>query len=165
MVGITSVAAYIPVYRLTRDKIAGFWGTRGLKGEKAVAKYDEDSLTMAVAATANFMKRNQQVGSLFFATTTPPYREKQAATIITAASDLPRETRTADFTDSLRAATIAMNSAIDAVQSGAAKNVLIAASDCRIGRGKSEFEQLLGDGAAALTIGNSDLIANKEPTR
>jgi len=162
MVGITSIAAYVPIYRLRRDEIAGIWGTRSLGGERTVAKHDEDGLTMAVAATLDCLKDGQQADRLFFATTTSPYKEKQAATIIAAAVDLARETCTADYTDSLRAATIAMNSAIDAVQSGVARNVLIAAADCRMARGKSELEQLLGDGAATLTIGNSDGIASIE---
>ena len=162
MVGITSIAAYVPVYRLRRDEIARMWGTRSLGGEKAVAKHDEDSLTMAVTAASDCLKQVQQVDGLFFATTTSPYEEKQAATTIATAADLVEETRTADYTGSLRAATIAMNSAIDAVQSGANRNILITAADCRIGQSKSEFEQLLGDGATALTIGNSDPIANIE---
>jgi len=162
MVGITSVGAYVPIYRLSRDEIARIWGTRSLGGEKAVAKHDEDSITMAVAAALDCMQGSQQVNGLFLATTTSPYQEKQAATIIAAATELPRETHTADCTNSLRAVTVAMKSAIDAVLSGSAKNVVIIASDCRMGWGKSEFEQLLGDGAAALTIGNSDGIASIE---
>ena len=50
MIGITSIGAYIPLYRLKREEIAGMWGTKGIGGEKAVAGYDEDSVTMAVAA-------------------------------------------------------------------------------------------------------------------
>jgi len=111
MVGITSIAAYVPVYRLKRDEIARMWGTRSLGGEKAVAKHDEDSLTMAVTAALDCMKQVQQVDGLLFATTTSPYEEKQAATTIAAAADLAEETRTTDYTGSLRAATIAMNSA------------------------------------------------------
>lgn len=51
MIGITSFGAYVPVYRLTRDEISRAWKTKSLGGEKAVAGHDEDSLTMAVAAT------------------------------------------------------------------------------------------------------------------
>jgi 3-hydroxy-3-methylglutaryl CoA synthase len=162
MVGITSIAAYVPVYRLIRDEIAKFWGIRSLGGEKTVGRYDEDSVTMAVTATLDCMKNGKRIDGLLFATTTPPYREKQSATIIAAAADLPRETRTADCTDSLREATIALNSAIDAVQSGSAENVIVVASDLRLGVGKSDFEQLFGNGAVALTIGNSDIIASIE---
>ena len=50
MAGIVSYGAYIPYYRLNRADIAKAWGTGASPGEKAVANYDEDSLTMAVAA-------------------------------------------------------------------------------------------------------------------
>ena len=161
MVGITSFGVHIPAYRLGRDEISRAWGTRSMGGERAVAKYDEDSLTMAVDATLGCLKRGgQPVDGLFFASTTSPYKEKQAAAIMAAAADLPRETRTADFTDSLRAATIAMNSAADAVKSGTADNIIVAASDCRMGGGKGQFEQLFGEGAAALAIGDENVIAS-----
>ena len=163
MVGITSFEAYIPAYRLSRDEISRAWGTRSMGGERAVAKYDEDSLTMGVAATLGCMKRGgQPVDGLFFASTTLPYKEKQAAAITAAAADLPREARTGDFTDSLRAATIAMHSAADAVKSGTAQNIIVAASDCRMGGGKGQFEQLFGEGAGALAIGKENVIASIE---
>lgn len=159
MIGITSIAAYIPAYRLTRDDIAKFWGTRSLGGERAVAKYDEDSVTMAVAAVLDCLTDSGKVGGLSFATTTPPYREKQAATLIAAAADLPRETQTADYTDSLRGATIALNRAMDTVQSGSAENVVVVAADSRLGMAKGDFEQLFGNAAVAITIGSSNVIA------
>ena len=161
MVGITSLEAYIPAYRLTRGEISRAWGTKNLGGERTVAKNDEDSLTMAVAAALGCRKKSgTPTDGLFFASTSSPYREKQGATIIAAAVDLPRQTRTADFTDSLRAATIAVNSAVDAVKSGSAENIIVAASDCRMGAGKSQFEPLFGEGAVALAIGNADVIAS-----
>ena len=54
MVGITSYGAYIPWYRIDRKIIYSAMGwinpaTR-MPGEKAVANFDEDSITMAVAA-------------------------------------------------------------------------------------------------------------------
>jgi len=118
---------------------------------------------MALAATRGCMKSNRhQADGLFFATTTSPYREKQAAAILAAAADLSSETRTADFTGSLRAATIAINSGVDAVKSGTAENIIVAASDFRMGAGKSRFEQLFGEGAAAIAIGKKDVIATME---
>ena len=163
MVGITSFGICVPAYRLSRDEIARAWRIKSLGGERAVARYDEDSLTMAVGATLDCIKHGrQQADGLFFASTTSPYREKQTAAIIAASVDLPRETRTADFTDSLRSGTIALSSAIDAVKSGSARNVIVAASDCRMGAGKSQFEQLFGDGAVALAVGDSDVIASVE---
>jgi 3-hydroxy-3-methylglutaryl CoA synthase len=163
MVGITSFEAYIPAYRLSREEISRVWGTKSLGGERAVAKYDEDSLTMAAAATIGCIRRCEHpADGLYFASTTSPYREKQAASILAAAADLSREIRTADFSDSLRGATIAINAAADAVKSGAAENIVVAAADCRMGEGKSPFEQVLGEGSAAIAIGKENVIASIE---
>jgi hydroxymethylglutaryl-CoA synthase len=161
VIGITAFGTYVPVYRLGRNEIARAWKTNDLGGERTVARHDEDSLTMAVAAALECIKRtSEEVDALFFATTTPPYREKQAATIIAAATDLPMNSRTSDITDSIRAGTIAMGLAADAVKSGSHKQVTVVASDCRMGAGKSQFEQILGDGAAAVAVGKSDVIAS-----
>ena len=163
MVGITSIGAYIPMYRLTREEIGRMWRTKGMGGEKAVAGYDEDTVTMAVAAAQDCIKqRRKKVNGLYFATTTAPYKEKQNAAIIASVIDLDRRCATADFTNSLRAGTTAMKSALDAVKSGSADSVVVVASDCRTGAPKGRFEQLLGDGAAALAIGSGEVIAEIE---
>ena len=163
MVGITSIGAYLPMYRLHRDEIGRFWRTKGIGGEKAVAGYDEDTVTMAVAAAQDCIGRsNKRAKGLYFASTTSPYREKQSAAIIAGVIDLDRKGATADFSNSLRAGTTALKSALDAVKSGSADQVLVAASDCRTGAPKGMFEQLLGDGAAALMIGSSEVIADIE---
>jgi 3-hydroxy-3-methylglutaryl CoA synthase len=162
MVGITSYGVYVPFHRLTRDEIARAWGTNSLGGEKAVANFDEDAITMAVAAARECVKGRElgEVDGLFLATTCFPYREKLAAGIVAAALDLSPSIRTADFANSLRSGTIAMNSAIDAVKSGAARNIIVVAADCRLGVPQSGLEQMVGDGAAALMIGNSGVIAS-----
>jgi 3-hydroxy-3-methylglutaryl CoA synthase len=163
MVGITSVGAYIPMYRLNREEISRMWRTKGIGGEKAVAGYDEDTVTMAVAAAQDCMGRSgKMVRGLYFATTTAPYKEKQSAAIIASVIDLDRKCATADFTNSLRAGTTALKSALHAVKSGSADQVLVTASDFRTGAPKGRFEQLLGDGAAALAIGSSEVIADIE---
>jgi len=163
MVGITSIEAYIPPYRLSRSEISRAWGTRDFGGERTVAKYDEDSLTMALAAITGCISGcGQPVDGLFFASTTSPYKEKHGATLLAAAADLPKETRTADFTDSLRAATIAISSAADAVMGGTADNIIVAASDFRMGAGKSPFEQLFGEAGAAIAVGKEGVIASME---
>ena len=163
MVGITSIGAYIPMYRLNLEEITKMWRIKSISGNKAVAGYDEDSVTMAVDATLDCLNRSdRKVNGLYFATTTAPYREKQGAAIIASAVDLNKECHTGDFTNSLRAGSVAMKSAVDAVKSGSAECIIVTASDCRIGAPQGRFEQLLGDGAAALMIGSSHLIANIE---
>ncbi|HUT68913.1 MAG TPA: hypothetical protein VMW86_10265, partial [Dehalococcoidales bacterium] len=163
MVGITSIGVYLPVYRLNRDEIARMWVGRSLSGARAVAGYDEDTVTMAVAATLDCLARGgDRAEGLSLATTTAPYKEKQSAAIIAAAADLADECHTADFTNSLRASTIALKSAIDAVKAGSARNVIVTAADCRLGAAKGALEQTLGDGAASIMIGSEGIIAEVE---
>jgi len=152
MVGIISWGAYIPIYRLRRKDIAKVWGLPDVPGEKAVTNFDEDSITMAVEAAVNCLSDldRHQLSGLFFASTTSPYREKQAAAIIASAADLPGGVRAEDFTNSLRSGTIALSSALDAIHAGSSANLLVVASDSRLGKARSRFELELGDGAAAV---------------
>jgi hydroxymethylglutaryl-CoA synthase len=163
MVGITSLGAYLPIYRLARDEIARAWGGRSIGGARAVAGYDEDTVTMAVAAALDALKRGGGgVDNLSLAATTAPYLEKLSAGIIAGAVDLPEECRTADFSHSLRAGTIALKAAMDAVAAGSARRSMIVAADSRQGAAKGTLEQVLGDGAAALVIGSGKVIAEIE---
>lgn len=161
MAGIVSFGAYIPFYRLSRDTIAKAWGGRSVGGERSVANHDEDSVTMAAEAAISCLAgfERPQVGGVYFASTTSPYKEKQCSTIISAVLDLPTEIITADYANSLRAGTAALRAAMETVNSGSAKNILITAADCRLGFPQSEQEQVFGDGAAALLVGNSGVIA------
>ena len=130
MVGITAYGAYIPRYRLGKET-AGW----GLPIEKPVGNFDEDSITMAVAAGMDCISGLDRgtIDGLLFATTTSPYIEKQGASIVAAAVDLGRNILTNDITNSLRAGTLAMRSALDAITAGSAKQILLTVADCRMG--------------------------------
>ena len=156
MVGITSYGAYIPLWRLSRDAIS-----KGSAGEKAICNYDEDSVTMAVASAVDCLNSidRDSVDGLFFASTTSPYIEKMASTIIAMGVDLRRNIITADFAHSLRAGTAALKAALDAVKAGSAKNVLVTAADCRLGVPGSSFEQNWGDGSGAVLVGSENVVA------
>jgi 3-hydroxy-3-methylglutaryl CoA synthase len=162
MVGIRSYGAYIPLYRLERSEIVKAWRSAfPVPGEKAVANFDEDSLTMALAAAwdcATGIDR-QEIDGLFFASTTSPYKEKQASTTIAGAMALRRDIMTADFGGSLRAGTTALRAAIDAVKAGSAKNILVAASDLRLAGANGMPEMFLGDGAGAVLISGEAVAA------
>ncbi|MDY6912643.1 MAG: 3-oxoacyl-[acyl-carrier-protein] synthase III C-terminal domain-containing protein, partial [Chloroflexota bacterium] len=167
MIGIKSYGAYVPFCRLSRDEIARAWGGGAtIGGEKAVAAFDEDSITIAVEAAIDCLNGTDRnsIDSLYFASTTSPYKEKLASSVAAMAIDLPQQIATADFSDSLRCGTIALRSAIDAVGSGSAKNVLLTAADTRLGAPKGDSEQNFGDGAAALLLGDTDVIASIEGT-
>ena len=146
----------MPKYRLGPET-AG-WPARG---QRAVANFDEDSVTMAVAAGQDCLqgRNRQEIDALFFASSTAPYVEKQGAAIIAAALDLRRDIFTADITDVLRAGTSALRSALDAVAAGSARQVLVLAADSRQGPPRSDTERASGDGAAALLVGKDGVLA------
>jgi 3-hydroxy-3-methylglutaryl CoA synthase len=160
MVGIGRYAVYVPFYRLDRRLISEAWGTRQPAGEVAVANYDEDAMTMAVEAASGCLgDPPPRVDGVYFASTSSPYWEKQMASFVATASDLPRAIFSADFAGSARAGVSAMLAAIRSVQAGAAERVLVTASDARQAPPEGELEGVLGDGAAALTIVRDDVIA------
>jgi hydroxymethylglutaryl-CoA synthase len=164
MIGITSYGAYVPFFRLSRDLMAKAWGRGSIGGERSVANNDEDSATMAVEAAFDCLqgKDRKDLGGLYFASTTAPYREKEISSLVAATVDLPGEIRTADFGNSLRAGAAGLRSAFDAVGSGSVQDLLVAAADCRLGYPQSDHEQSFGDGAAALLVGNSGVLAALE---
>jgi 3-hydroxy-3-methylglutaryl CoA synthase len=168
VIGILDCAVYVPIHRLSRAEIAKAWGQLPAPphgdGQRAVANFDEDSLTLAAEASFRCLARSggARPDGLYFASTTPPDNERQSATVIAAAADLPREIRTADFAGSLRAGTSALLAALDAVKGGPAWSVLVAAADCRLAEPGHAAEALIGDGAAAFLVGEGEAIATVE---
>jgi hydroxymethylglutaryl-CoA synthase len=157
MAGIVSYGAYVPLFRLGR-------ATAGWEGpsERAAANYDEDSVTMAVAALRNALTGvdTATIDALYFATTTQPYAEKQSATTIGWAANLRSDLFTVDCTDSLRAGTNALKLALDAVKAESAKRAAVVAADNRLAQPRSAFERTFGDGAATLVVGDDRVIAS-----
>jgi len=147
MVGITAYGAYVPMLRLPLGKPGG--------PEKAVANWDEDAVTMAVAAAIDCLRGVDRatIDGVVFASTSYPFKEKQGAAIIAKALDLRRDALTTDLGDTLRAGTSALRSALDAVRAGSAKRVLVAVGDVRMAAPRSALEANLGDGAAAFLVG------------
>jgi 3-hydroxy-3-methylglutaryl CoA synthase len=135
-----------------------------LPGEKAVANYDEDSVTMAVAAGMNCLNGfdRDEVNGLYLATTTSPYKERQIAGIVATALNLRSDIQVADFANSTTAGTSAFISACNALKAGSVENIMLCTSDCRIGKPGSAQEELYGDGAAAFLMGSSNVIASLE---
>jgi 3-hydroxy-3-methylglutaryl CoA synthase len=149
---------------MAREVVAKAWGQRFISGERAVANYDEDSVTLAADAAWTCLEgvNLQTLEGMIFSSTTSPYQEKQASTLIATVLDLPAAIYTADHLSSLRAGTGALKSALDSVKSGNAKNILVAAADSRRAEPGSDSEQLIGDGAAALLVGSEGVVASCE---
>src|SRR5437899_932043 len=154
MVGITSYGAYVPMLRLPLAAIGGGAAKPG-GPEKAVANWDEDAVTMAVAAAIDCLRgvERASVDGVLFASTSYPLKEKQGAALMARALDLRRDVMTADVGDSLRAGTTALRTAVDAVKAGSAKRVLVVVGETRMAAPRSALEPSLGDGAAAFLVG------------
>ena len=161
MIGLTSYGLHIPRYRLDLETLRNAWGNISGKGERSIANYDEDSLTMAAQAVIDCkedLSQEEKMGGLYYCSTTSPYREKLGATIIADVADLASEMDTADFSNSLRCGTSALKVALDSMKSRNHPSIIVA-SDCRLSEPGSALESVLGSGAAALSIGGTDLIA------
>jgi len=156
MAGIVSYGAYVPFFRLGK-------GTAGWESptERAIANFDEDSVTMAVAALRDALTAIDpgSIDALYFASTTQPYAEKQSATTIGWGANLRPDIFTVDCADSLRAGTNALKLALDATKAQSAKRVAVVAADNRLAQPRSSFERTFGDGAATLVVGEDQVIA------
>ena len=164
MAGIVAYGSYVPFYRLSRSEIGKAWGKSGGAGEKAIAGSDEDSITLATEAALACLKGidHHEVDSLYFASTRPPYAQKQSASIISAACNLREDISSMDFGHSIRAGSNALLAAIHAVKGGSIKKALVTVAECQVPPGDSADELALGDGAAALIIGDTDIVATIE---
>ncbi|MBI5968244.1 MAG: OB-fold domain-containing protein, partial [Deltaproteobacteria bacterium] len=167
MVGIVSYGAYVPRYRLKRMAIFQAMGWINpanimlAQGEKAVANQDEDSLTMATAAGIDCLDGfdRSAIDGIFFASTTMPYLERQNAGIIAGAMNLREDVRSADFSGALKSGTSALICALEGGAARNAKQILVGAADCRLGKMGSPQEMIFGDGGAAFLVGQEGVIA------
>lgn len=165
-VGITSYGAYVPRLRLSRKAAASAnaWFNPGLmgaaKGERAMANWDEDAVTMAVEAGRDCLKGFEgAVDSLTFASTTMPFADRQNAGIVALALELGEDLPSSDVTSSQRAGTAGFLAAANAVASGSAKNALVVSADKRKTRAASTQEMNFGDAGAAFLLGTDNPIA------
>ena len=167
MIGITSYGAYIPRLRLDRMAIfqAMGWFAPAIvmvaQGERSMCNHDEDSLTMAVAAARDCLtgKEKKAIDGAYLCSTTLPFADRQNAGILKTALNLRDDMITADFTSSLRAGTTGLLTALEVAQGGSRKNILVAAADKRETRPAYFYEMWFGDGAAALLVGDQEVIA------
>lgn len=146
-VSLLGYASYLPRYRLAGGDI----GLR--RGDRVVACYDEDSTTLAVAASEQVLGPDASPPLVYFATSTPAYADKTNATAVHAALGLRDTVAAADLCGTAR-------STIAGLRAAAAGGGLLVAADVRVGKPGSADERAGGDGAAALLFGQGDAIAN-----
>lgn len=152
MKGIISYGAYVPYNRLQRKKISEFFGKQGPAGEKTVAGYDEDSISMGVEAALDCLNaiNPHDVDAVYFATVSSPYKEKGSVGTIATALSLKETVRGIETASSLRSGTSSMLSAQPD------EKTLVIASDCRTGAPTGQNELWFGDGAVSFLMGSGD---------
>jgi len=161
--GILSFGAYVPTLRLTRTAIAEAIGwavpaAKGLaKGERAVANWDEDSVTLAVEAARDCLAGvGEPPTQIQLASTTLPFADRSNSGIVADALRCPDFTTTEDLGGSRRAATSAL---VRLGKNPGTRTTLLLGSDCRDARPGSTQEMNYGHGAAALLVGEGAPIA------
>ena len=150
--GILAAAGYLPHWRLDRSSIAAVLGGNQGRGTRTVASYDEDPLTLGVAAARNALGSapGAMPSALWFATTSPVYAEKTTAPIAAAALRLGADLLAGDAGPGLRGASAALRSALRSAD----ESVLVVAGDVRTGMSGSPEERDGGDAGAALLVGD-----------
>jgi len=164
MTGIVAFGAYVPRLRLQRAAMAEAlaWFNPSLKalgrGERAIANWDEDALTMAVEAARDCLgdTPRETVRRVMLASTTLPFADRQNAGVVKEALALNDEVAVLDVTGSLRAGASALALALETAAGGP---TLCVAADRRRSRPGSTAEFVNGDAAAALLLGSDNLIA------
>ncbi len=159
--GILSFGAYVPPLRLSRQAIlaAVGWAVPSLRGtaagERSVANWDEDALTMAVEAGRDCLAGiTAKPPHVCLASTTLPFADRSNSGVVSDALNLDNHTATEDLAGSRRAATSAL-----ARMAHGGQTSLLLASDCRQTKPGSAQEMLYGHGAAALLVGEGNPIA------
>jgi len=166
-VGILAYGAYLPRLRLSRKAVAeaNAWFSPGLagqaRGERAMASWDEDAVTMAVEAARDCLGGLDRatVGAVHLASTSLPFDDRQNSGIASAALNLPDATWTLDIAGSQRAGSSGIRAGLHAARGGAGPLLLLAAERRRAKPGSAQ-ELAYGDGAAALLLGDGDAIAH-----
>lgn len=162
--GLLATARYLPRLRLERSEILAQhrWMAPGLrslaKGQRSMAHWDEDSVTMAVEACRQLGDAAMaQVAQLSLASTSLPFAERLNAGIVASALGVADSAGLRDVVSTGRAALAELAAALrHPPASGAA---LVVAAEQRTARPASTQEMIQGDGAAAALVGHGAVIA------
>lgn len=154
---VKSVAGYLPLLRFDR-RIARAelrWSGQGGsgRGHRAVAGWDEDSLTMAVEAARGVLGA-EAPESVVFASTSAPFTDRSQAGVLIDALQLDRGALAQDTGNTRRAGVTAL---LRALRGGATE--LVAAGEKRAARPGTAQHLAWGDGAGAALVGPGEGVA------
>lgn len=156
MKGITNLYSYIPKYRIEVKEINKAWSNTGGKGRRSVANYDEDVITMGVQAAID-NKFSSKINTLVLATTSSPFKEESAASIVTYTLGLEDNCRAINVNQSVNGGL----SSLSLMSEGQLNDssLLIIASDVRSTQSGSVLEKEIGDASCAVEVGTDQVLA------
>ncbi|MCA0241627.1 MAG: zinc ribbon domain-containing protein [Proteobacteria bacterium] len=165
--GLLATTRYLPRLRLERAEVFNQhrWmapGLKGLaKGRRALAHWDEDTVTMAVEAARQLgaAETADAVAALTLVSTSLPFAERSNAGIAAAALGLPAGAALRDGGASARAGLSELAAALRQQGQGLAGDSLVVAAERRTPRPASALELIAGDGAAGARVGRGAAIA------
>jgi hydroxymethylglutaryl-CoA synthase len=174
-VGIVSYGAYVPRYRITPEEIGKVWGVDGKaisKGLmincKSVPSPDEDTITIAVEAARNMMRRSdvdpQDIGALYVGSESHPYAVKPSGTIVAEAIEASPHLTVADYEFACKAGTAAIQTCMGLVGAGMVKFGVAIGADTSQGAPGDALEFSASAGGAAFLIGSEKVIATIDHT-
>lgn len=153
---IAGIGLYVPRYRIEASEINSAWARPGGKWRKAVAAFDEDTLTMGIQAAHHALAHagvdGNKLDSIGFASVSSGYAEYSLAAQSAQVLGALESTNVADYGLSTRSVTSAMQASLDGVQSKRISHALVIASDKLIAQPGSSFELTYGAGAGALIL-------------
>lgn len=163
-VTIQAYGAALPRLRLAATEYRSAWGgcsASGLK-RKAFCAYDEDPVTLAVAAARLAfarLGREPAFDALFVGATTLPYEEKPSSASIVTALTGRRDIRVTELRGSPQAGLQALVAAAEFCKANPGKTALAIAADAPSAPVDMPYEHALGAGAAAFVVGTGDGVA------
>jgi hydroxymethylglutaryl-CoA synthase len=170
MAGIVGYGACVPRNRITVEEIAKVWGADApsyrkglLVEEKSVPSPDQDTITMAVEAARNALKRaridGRQIGAVYVGSESHPYAVKPSGTIVAEALGATPEVHTADLEFACKAGTEGMFIALGLVKAGDVRFGLAVGADTSQGAPGDALEYTAAAGAAAFIFGREAVVA------
>lgn len=134
-------------------------GLKGLaKGERSLANWDEDVITMAAEAGRDCLRNvSAPISAVQLASTTLPFVDRSNSGVVADALQCGNAINTQDLSGSRRAATSALGCLSESDFPNGA--TLLLASECRDAQPGSVAEMLYGHGAAGILVGKGEPVA------
>ncbi len=171
MVGIVGYGSYVPSYRIRTRTIAEQWGAdpstieNGLLiKEKSVPGWDEDTITISVAAAKNAVARAgispDKIGAVYIGSESHPYAVKPSGTILIDALGIGPNVHVADYEFACKAGSEAMFVSYSHVKAGNMDYAMGIGSDTSQGAPGDALEYSAAAGGSAFIFGKENILAN-----